>query len=201
MRYTLSTVTLNNFFTHNGRKQIKRTILASGPAESEPSTASAKQPRASQRISGWRFGSLVACIEVELCLIINVLFSVLATAIRGAPNGIGTLYQGDCGKARTIDTWVHVVLNGLATVLIDASNYNMQCLSAPTRGEVDKAHRDGTSLDIGVHSIRNIRYISGRRMVLWIVLCFSIVPLHLLWNSAIFSTFQNNRQRSVIAKA
>ena len=127
-----------------------------------------------------------------MCLVINILFSVLATTIKGAPDGVGTLYEGDCGKVHNIDTWLHVALNGLATALIGASNYNMQCLSAPSRSEVDKAHLDGTSLDIGVPSIRNLRHISGRRMAVWMVLCISTVPLHLLWNSAIFSTFQDN---------
>ena len=192
LTYAMFTIRLHNPFTQNGRKQIKKTILASGPAEYESSTASAKRSHAPTRFSGWRFGSLIACIEVGLCLGINILFSVLATAIKGAPNGIGTLYQGDCGKVHNIDTWVHVALNGLATILIGASNYNMQCLGAPSRSEVDKAHLNGTSLDIGVPSIRNLSYISRRRIVLWTILCISTVPSHVLWNSAIFSTLQDN---------
>ena len=167
-------------------------MLASGSAEYESLNAKQLQPSGSARYSGWRFGSLISCIEVGVCLAINILFSVLATAIKGAPDGISTLYEGDCNKAHNMDTWLHIALNGLATILIGASNYNMQCLSAPSRSEVDKAHLDGKSVNIGVPSIRNFRYISGRRISLWMILCISTIPLHLFWNSAIFSTLQKN---------
>ena len=68
----------------------------------------------------------------------------------------------------------------------------MQCLSAPSRSEVNKAHLSGSHLDIGVPSLRNLRHISGRRIALWMILCASTVPLHLMWNSAIFATLQGN---------
>ena len=188
--YALSLVKLHSPFTRNGRTQIKKTVLVSGPAEYKP--LSTKQPQTSASYSGWRFGSIVACIEVGACLVLNVLFSVLATAIDGAPNGIGTLYEGNCKKVHSMDTWMHVALNVLATMLIGASNYTMQCLSAPSRSDVNKAHVNGTMLDIGVPSIRNFRYLPGRRIALWAILCCSTIPLHLLWNSAIFSTLQSN---------
>ena len=85
-----------------------------------------------------------------------------------------------------------MILNGLATALIGASSYNMQCLVAPSRSEVDLAHSEDTWLDIGVPSVRNLRHISRSRVALWLVLALSTIPLHLLWNSAIFSTLQNN---------
>lgn len=64
----------------------------------------------------------------------------------------------------------------------------MQCLSSPTRSEIDKAHGQGIWLDIGVPSVRNLRRLSTSRIVLWWVLAISSVPLHLLYNSAVFST-------------
>ncbi|KAL9045807.1 MAG: hypothetical protein Q9214_001214 [Letrouitia sp. 1 TL-2023] len=63
----------------------------------------------------------------------------------------------------------------------------MQCLSSPTRGELDKAHRRHIWLDIGVPSVRNIWRISRSKMALWFLLAFSSIPLHLLYNSAVFS--------------
>ena len=68
----------------------------------------------------------------------------------------------------------------------------MQCLVAPSRKEVDIAHSKGIGLDIGVPSVRNLRHISRCRVFLWLALGLSTLPLHLLWNSAIFSTLQNN---------
>lgn len=84
--------------------------------------------------------------------------------------------------------WLHLAINVLSTVLLGASNYCMQCLSSPTRGDVDKAHSKGVWLDIGVPSVRNLRRISGRRFALWCLLAVSSIPLHFLYNSAVFTT-------------
>ena len=108
------------------------------------------------------------------------------------PNGIGTIFEGSCETVKNLDTWLHVILNGLATALVGASNYNMQCLASPNRAEVDEAHSKGKWLDIGVPSVRNLRHIALKRTLLWALLAASSVPLHLLWNSVIFSTLQNN---------
>lgn len=41
------------------------------------------------------------------------------------------------------------------------SSHFQQCLSAPTRKDLDRAHKDGRSLDIGVLSMRNLLQIVG----------------------------------------
>lgn len=91
-------------------------------------------------------------------------------------------------KTATLAFWTHLVINILSTLLLGASNYSMQCLSSPTRSEVDKAHGQGIWLDIGVPSIRNLRRLSVSRIVLWWLLAISSLPLHLLYNSAVFSS-------------
>lgn len=73
-----------------------------------------------------------------------------------------------------------------------ASNYNMQCLNSPNREEVDAAHTKGEWLDIGVLSLRNYMYMGRRKVWLWLLLAFSSLPLHLLFNSAVFATLQTN---------
>ena len=69
----------------------------------------------------------------------------------------GILWEGDCERVRQINVGVHLVINLLSTTMLSSSNYCMQCLSAPTRNEVDKAHAHGIWLDIGVPSLRNLR--------------------------------------------
>ena len=88
---------------------------------------------------------------------------------------------------------MHVAINVLSTLLLGASNYSMQCLSSPTRREVDKAHSQGIWLDIGVPSVRNLRKLSTTRIVLWWLLAISSIPLHLLYNSAVFSTLSTQQ--------
>ena len=181
---------MHSLFTRNGHLRIKKTFLASGPAAARfPKLTRSGQTAA---YPGWRFGSLVPCFQVGICLVINFVFLVFAASFTHTSKGTGTLYEGDCAKVRTLDTWVHFVLNGLATALVGASNYNMQCLVAPSRSEVDRAHSKGVWLDIGVPSLRNLCHISRPRVGLWLILAISSVPLHLLWNSAVFSTTLNN---------
>lgn len=64
----------------------------------------------------------------------------------------------------------------------------MQCISSPTRHEGDKAHARGVWLDIGVPSVRNLERITSSRILLWWLLGLSSVPLHLLYNSAVFAS-------------
>ena len=63
----------------------------------------------------------------------------------------------------------------------------MQRLSAPTRTEINEAHAKRKYLDIGIPSFRNLGRIGHFRTLLWMVLACSSLPLHLLYNSAIFT--------------
>ncbi|EON67299.1 hypothetical protein W97_06552 [Coniosporium apollinis CBS 100218] len=85
-----------------------------------------------------------------------------------------------------LSTAYHILINVLSTILLTASNYCMQILCAPTRDEVARAHRDGQGLDIGIISLRNLRYISKRKSTLFLSLALSSIPLHLFYNSAVF---------------
>lgn len=95
-------------------------------------------------------------------------------------DGDGTITEGTCSRIKNLSLWLHLAINILGTVLLAASNYCMQILSAPTRGEVDKAHQKKKWLDIGVPSIRNLFEIKKRRAYLWLFLGLSSIPLHLL---------------------
>ena len=108
------------------------------------------------------------------------------------PNGLGTLQDGSCKRTAALTLWAHVAINILSTLLLGASNYSMQCLSSPTRSEINKAHGKGVWLDIGVPSVRNLRRLSIARVTLWWLLAISSIPLHLMYNSAVFSTLCTN---------
>jgi hypothetical protein len=96
--------------------------------------------------------------------------------------GRRVLFEGSCDKSRQLSLYLHLVINLLSSVLLGASNFAMQYLSAPTRREVDAAHKRGEWLEVGVHSLSNLRWgrISRGRSSLWGVLVLSSLPLHLL---------------------
>ncbi|KAK7182093.1 hypothetical protein PSPO01_11816 [Paraphaeosphaeria sporulosa] len=73
---------------------------------------------------------------------------------------------------------IHLGIKVLSTALLAGSSYCMQCLSSPTRQEVDTAHSRGTYLNIGISSWRNILARGKKTPFLLALLMFSIVTLH-----------------------
>ena len=124
--------------------------------------------------------------------LLNLIVTLWATQHFDVQNGYGTLIDGDCSKTRKASTWIHLAINVLSTILLSASNYCMQILTAPTRSEIDRAHAQGRWLDIGVPSVRNLKWISTKRVGIWVCLAFSSLPLHLLYNSAVYDTLTSN---------
>ena len=141
-----------------------------------------------QRVDGYHFGVLCCAWTSGIVLLLNVVVTIWAGRSFGTRDGIGTLQEGSCKRSSNLSFWIHLIINILSTALLGATNYSMQCLASPTRADVDKAHARGFSLDFGVPSLGNLRYIGRHRMVLWWLLAVSTVPLHLLWNSAVFTS-------------
>ena len=141
-----------------------------------------------RKLQGYHFGVLWCAGAAALVLIINLILTIWAVTESGVQDGLGTLYDGSCKRTASLTFWIHLGINVLSTLLLGASNYSMQCLSSPTRGEIDKAHSLGIWLDIRVPSVRNLRRLSTTRIILWWLLAVSSIPLHLLYNSAVFSS-------------
>ncbi|KAH7184595.1 uncharacterized protein B0J16DRAFT_266395 [Fusarium flagelliforme] len=148
--------------------------------------ASATSKRAKWQVS--LIAGAGACIVV---LVINLGVTIWSTvrlqSINPRFNGSHrkVIYEGSCSASRTINVVIHLVINIFSSVLLAASNYGMQCLSAPTRADVDRAHGRRSWMDIGIPSFRNIRMVSRARGTLWFLLFLSSIPLHLLYVSQI----------------
>ncbi|KAL3454137.1 hypothetical protein BJX65DRAFT_292349 [Aspergillus insuetus] len=126
-----------------------------------------------------------------MILVLNLVMVIWAST-RRSPEGSSVLYAGDCGRTKQISSWVHVLINMLSTGMLGASHFAMQCLSAPAREDVDRAHAEWRWLDIGVPSVRNLLSIPRLRAWLWSGLVLSSVPLHLFYNSTVYSTISVN---------
>lgn len=98
------------------------------------------------------------------------------------------LFDGECGKASRLDVILHLFINIIATAVLASSNFFMQILSSPSRLEVDKAHANLQSLDIGIPSVKNIEFLSPFKLACWLGLFITSIPIHLFFNSAIFET-------------
>ncbi|EEU37939.1 uncharacterized protein NECHADRAFT_88281 [Fusarium vanettenii 77-13-4] len=144
--------------------------------------------------SGWRFSLITGVASVLVVFIIN--FSTTLWALKlptGGEAGDTTttrriIYEGPCTTSKKLNVVLHLLINIFSCVLLSASSYGMQCLSAPTRAEVDRAHAREEWMDIGVLSVRNLGKVSCKRTFFWVLLGIFSVPLHLLFNSVVFAS-------------
>jgi hypothetical protein len=135
--------------------------------------------------TGWRFAVFGCALTCAVSFLLNLLVTLIAVTKYGVDSsGRLRIYEGDCRTTEKMNTAVHIFINVTSTVLLSSSNYVMQCLCAVTREEVDAAHegtRRGRWADIGVPSMFNMCLMDRRRVLLWYLLLFSSLPLHLLW--------------------
>ncbi|KAL2832622.1 hypothetical protein BDW59DRAFT_169440 [Aspergillus cavernicola] len=143
------------------------------------------------RFGGWKGTLYLGSITSFIVLLLNLAMLSWAT-LRHSSEGKSVLYSGDCDRVKEISAGIHFLINILSTLLLSASNFGMQCLSAPTRQDVDRAHGRKKWLDIGVPSVRNLWRIPKSRLLLWLCLVVSSVPLHLVYNSTVYSTIAAN---------
>lgn len=166
------------------RRVDSDTELSRLPSKDEPLDLDRAPSWWRQISQGWRFGVLVGAVLATFVLVINLTITILALALTiGTEDDEGqrVLYEGDCDDVDRFNIVAHFFINVLSTLLLSSSNYAMQCLSAPTRTEVDQAHGMKDWLDIGVLSVRNLWRINRKRVVLWGLLAICSLPLHFLF--------------------
>jgi hypothetical protein len=145
-------------------------------------------------LSGWRIGATLALVAVVFVFLLNLILTLWVSKNQKykVKDGVGTIFQGSCAKVRKLNVWIHLLVNALGTILLCASNYCMQVLCSPNRQEIDCAHAQRRWLHIGVPSIHNVLPVGRNRSVLWVLLLLSSMPLHLLFNSVVFTNLQAN---------
>lgn len=154
-----------------------------------------------QRVQGYHVG-VVCCAAVSgVVFIINLTLTIWSYKYYGVQHGLGTIRDGSCSQTKSLATRLHLAINILSTLLLGASNYSMQCLSAPTRQDIGNAHNKRVWLDIGTPSVRNLLRISRPRMMLWLLIAMSSLPLHLLYNSAVFTTLYTREYNAFLVSA
>ena len=110
--------------------------------------------------TGCRTGVRWSCSIAYTVFLINCAVFIWTLSTYQIEQGAGTLFRGNCKKAKNLNAVVQVGINLLSTLLLGASNYSMQYLGAPTRKEVDHAHANKKMLCIGVPALKNLKNIS-----------------------------------------
>lgn len=96
------------------------------------------------------------------------------------------IFSGKCSTSNRLDLFLQFVINIFSTCVLASSNFFMQIVSSPTRKEIDHAHRSLHSLEIGVSSFKNLGALSWFKILTWVGLFMTSVPIHILFNSAIY---------------
>ncbi|OJJ46763.1 hypothetical protein ASPZODRAFT_66871 [Penicilliopsis zonata CBS 506.65] len=151
------------------------------------------KPKA-ERDTEWIAGALLCTWAAAVILVINIILTIIAAGFGYSRRDGGgkfdsvELYAGSCTVTTGWTNGLHIVINVLSTILLALSNYTMQCLAAPSRADIDHAHYRRRWLDIGTFSFRNFFVMDTRRKVLWMLLLLSSTPIHMIYNSVIFSS-------------
>jgi len=173
-------------FTHLLRRlkpncrRLRLCMTRSGQIESRSDQSLPIRARkTSGRFTGYRGGLYAAISVLVTILLLNFIFtaSVLLTTKDGI-QWISTISQGSRSGITRLNTFLHFLINTLTTLLLASSNYAIQLLLAPTRHEIDRAHRKGRHLDIGVLSMRNLSL--GYNAILVSLLLLSSLPISFL---------------------
>lgn len=165
-------------------KYLFRRIQASSNFENIPLPLLKREIEPGQE---WLRGAMLCAWGTASILALNVIITIIAVGVGYSGQSedkyftYAELYQGDCSVTGNWTTGMHVVINILSSALLAASNYVMQCLSAPSRADVDEAHSRRQWLDIGIISTRNLAVMDNKRKALWGLLLISSLPIHMLF--------------------
>ncbi|KAI1453461.1 hypothetical protein F4805DRAFT_478379 [Annulohypoxylon moriforme] len=150
----------------------------------------------------WRRAGIVNISLIFLYGIILLICLAVSLSRGSSLYSTTVIFEGECQETNRLDLVFHFLLNLISTLTLASSGFFMQILSSPSRQEIDRAHLQLRSLDIGVSSIKNIRFVSPVKSIGWFILFVSSIPIHLFFNSSVFKTnYQGSDWRLTIASS
>lgn len=126
-----------------------------------------------------------------LTLTILIVFGVVLvlTSVYGNTTGVTEIYSGHCNAAINIHSGLQAILALAAICTSVSSDCFLRLTSSPTADDLRRAHYEGRSLDIGVHSVHNVRQISSSRKITWLLIALFATPLQLFFHSSAIIAF------------
>ncbi|KAI1412406.1 hypothetical protein F5Y13DRAFT_180178 [Hypoxylon sp. FL1857] len=137
--------------------------------------------RGNSASTGWKKAAKVNCVVLILMSVALVACLCAVTVQVGGIQEALFFYEGDCdnGNVFQVNIALHLLINVVSTLMV---------LNSPSREEVNAAHFKSSWVGIGVPSARNVLHVSKFKSLCWVILLASSIPIHLLFNSAIFET-------------
>lgn len=132
------------------------------------------------RLAGWKAGIAINALVSLGILVLGAVALTLVVSRSSLLGGEAPIYTGPCPRAQRIHLGLRALVGVLAVALLAAASYAFQVLSSPTRLEVALAHTAGRWLDVGVPSVRNLRFVSRGRVLMVVGALLASFAIHVL---------------------
>ncbi|KAI8220175.1 hypothetical protein K4K54_008803 [Colletotrichum sp. SAR 10_86] len=152
-----------------------------------------------QRLVGWRINILICAILVWLMTVLLWVLLLTSFSKNHDLSDMPPFYAADCQDTRRVMVVVRLLVGALSTLVIVSSYIFMQLLVSPTREDVDRAHAQRRWMDIGCMSVKNLRFISNGRRVLFVLFGLIWIPFHLLAPASVAETARTTPWVTVLA--
>lgn len=145
-------------------------------SEAELRKVSTKQKYFSGRTVSLRF--LASCVALTFGL--NLALLLYARGKAQLADGTYLVARGQCSKIKNLNTGLHAVINVLGILVLAAVGSYISLLSAPTRETLNRFHEQGIWFEIGIPSLRNLKYVGFVKKWLCVALFFVSWPIHIM---------------------
>ncbi|KAI0193810.1 hypothetical protein F4808DRAFT_355826 [Astrocystis sublimbata] len=151
-----------------------------------------------EKYSGWRLGGLILSI-LSFVITVGLLVTLVVFSARSGGDSSHILFEGTCNSASSTSLGIQFGINVISTAILASSNFFMQVIAAPTRRDIDNAHAQRKSMEIGVLSLRNLSTLPKTKIALFLTLGLSSLPIHLFFNSVILESISSTDALIVLA--
>jgi hypothetical protein len=136
---------------------------------------------------GWRQTSIQNCFLTWI-IFVGLTIPLILSIVADGFTGVHILFAGDCNTADKVNKGLHFALISISTIALLSAGFHLRLLCSPTRDEIDLARGEARSLEIGAISLLNFRHIPVLKFILWLGFLLTSIPLHLIFNAAVFMT-------------
>jgi hypothetical protein len=168
---------------YNSQHGQSKNNTASGTVQVEaihPLPDGRPRKRGIARLLGFTRRLILYVAATAIILLFNIIWLIVARVKYGLNGEAGTVSRGSCGQSTTLNSNLHLVINILSTIILVASTTFMVIAYSPSRSEINVAHKQRRCLSVGSLGFRNLKSISWKKKIIYLVLMLTSSPFHLL---------------------
>lgn len=128
----------------------------------------------------WRVIVVINTIFAGLSLVTYLAFLMWIHNNLHLISGVAKLFSGTCYQAPKTAAYAEFATCAFSVLLFAAGSHGVQLLLSPTRDEVENAHSRDRWVHVGIGGLRNMKWVSKRRLVRAILLAATSILLPFL---------------------